>query len=74
MALYMSEDICDGCEHAVFHECCQRFCHCKEKNEPYRKYITGTCLFKKIAAQNAVEAGATDKLQSDAAEQVEMGL
>lgn len=54
MSLYMSEEICEDCEYAVFHECCQRFCHCTEHNESYRQYMNGTCRFKKIAAQKSV--------------------
>ena len=58
MSMYMSEEICEGCEHAVFHDCCKRFCHCKENNESYRKHTDGTCLFKKVAAQKTAEGTA----------------
>jgi hypothetical protein len=49
MATYMTEDICKGCEYAVFHDCCGKFCQCKEKLEGYRNYEKGTCKFKKIS-------------------------
>ena len=63
MSLYMSEEICAGCEHAVFHDCCEKFCHCKKGNESYRQYMNGTCKFKKIAAQNTAESTATVEQQ-----------
>jgi len=33
MSLFSDEEICAGCTHAVFHDCCKKFCHCDiEKN------------------------------------------
>jgi hypothetical protein len=28
MSLYSFEEICEGCNNAVFHSCCEKFCHC----------------------------------------------
>jgi len=28
MSLYTNEQVCRGCIHAVFHECCRSFCKC----------------------------------------------
>jgi hypothetical protein len=55
MSLYMSEEICEGCEYAVFHDCCKSFCHCTEHNEDYRQHMNGTCQFKKIAVQEVIK-------------------
>ena len=28
MSLYTEEEVCVGCIRAVFHTCCDKFCHC----------------------------------------------
>ena len=29
MSLFSNEEVCEGCLHAVFHDCCKSFCRCK---------------------------------------------
>ena len=29
MPLFMNEEVCENCRHAVFHKCCGSFCRCK---------------------------------------------
>lgn len=43
MSLYSEEEICEGCDHAVFHDCCKKFCHCKIKMEQLANDLNGTC-------------------------------
>jgi len=31
--LYSNLEVCEDCIHAVLHNCCGNFCHCKEENE-----------------------------------------
>lgn len=47
MSLYSYEEICEGCEYAVFHECCNSFCHCKDDATDQANCYNGKCLNKK---------------------------
>jgi hypothetical protein len=43
MSLYSHKEICKGCNHAVFHECCNTFCRCKEHHENEVNTVLGDC-------------------------------
>ena len=45
MSLYSHEEICKGCIHAVFHECCKKFCHCEDID--LSDHYKGKCANKK---------------------------
>lgn len=44
--LYTEEEICCGCEYAVFHECCDKFCRCTEGHIEEIDCLDGKCEFK----------------------------
>ena len=44
MALYEHEEICKGCENAVFHECCGKFCKCLIGEDKSVNACQGTCV------------------------------
>lgn len=43
MSLFSHEEICEGCPSAVFHTCCDKFCHCKDGCEHDADAIMGVC-------------------------------
>ena len=47
MALYTTEEICNGCRHAVWHDCekCEKrnFCHCAIDAGDCRDGVSGKC-------------------------------
>lgn len=45
MSLFGNEEICIGCEYAIFHDCCGKFCKCNINAEP--DAIHGKCKLKK---------------------------
>jgi len=40
---YTAEEICELCAHAIMHECCRSFCHCRLHQECERNHATGSC-------------------------------
>ena len=46
MSLYTHEEICEGCVNAIFHECCNKFCHCIIDAEGDVNCYNGTCESK----------------------------
>ena len=51
MNMYPEEEICDRCKHAVFHECCTKFCRCKIDKEYNRNSLGGRCKSKQRELQ-----------------------
>lgn len=43
MSLFSEEEICKGCRYSVFHDCCEKFCHCKIGSENKRNACHGKC-------------------------------
>ena len=43
MSLYTLDEICEGCQRAVMHDCCGRFCRCRGSHEREADGINGTC-------------------------------
>jgi hypothetical protein len=46
MSLYSHEEICKGCELAIFHTCCGKFCKCSGNHAWSADHCEGTCSFK----------------------------
>jgi hypothetical protein len=46
MSLYSLEEICEGCIHATFHDCCNSFCRCGIKVSDDVNGYNGTCKKK----------------------------
>jgi len=65
MSLFTFEEICEGCENAVFHDCCGRFCRCRVDANP--DHIRGKCsekieeIHNKYHFGNRVTSGAEEK-------------
>jgi hypothetical protein len=47
MSLFTHEEICIGCKHAHFHDCCQKFCKCEIDESP--DHIHGKCDKKEVS-------------------------
>lgn len=46
--LYSMEEICKDCTLAVFHDCCNKFCRCKEKHEEETSAVDKSCPYRVI--------------------------
>lgn len=57
MALYTMEEICKGCQHAVFHECCGAFCRCRLNRQSLVNGVNGTCAAKCIPGSDSTSSG-----------------
>ena len=55
MSLYTLDEICEGCQHAVEHDCCGRFCRCAEEHEYEVDGYNGTCPHYRLPAEPAEE-------------------
>ena len=51
----LRELICAGCQHAVFHGCCGRFCRCRGSHEREADGIGGTCPYYRLPDAPAEE-------------------
>ena len=47
MSLFDHEEICEGCELAVFHSCCRKFCKCKDGHASGVDHSHGVCSWKR---------------------------
>lgn len=45
MNLYSKEEICQGCDFAVFHDCCKSLCRCMEQRIEELDYYDGRCKY-----------------------------
>ena len=43
MSLFTLEEICLACRHAVYHQCCKNFCHCKIADISEPDFYIGKC-------------------------------
>lgn len=57
MSLYMAEEICRDCRHAVWHDCCNKMCYCLNHNEEDRDHIRGKCEHKELETDNPKTGG-----------------
>jgi len=48
MSLYTHTEVCKGCIHSVFHNCCGNFCNCKINKDDEIDTYRGTCKSKEI--------------------------
>jgi len=46
MSLFGLDEICRECSKAIIHECCGRFCRCKDGHEDDTSSTRGTCPYK----------------------------
>lgn len=51
MSLYTFEEICVGCDFAVWHGCCQRFCYCRKEHGDDTNNREGTCPYKRVRGE-----------------------
>ena len=51
MSLFSLQEICKGCENAIWHDCCKNFCHCKKNHEQDVNGYNGTCEHKVVLPQ-----------------------
>lgn len=49
--MYTVEEICSGCMHAIFHECCGKFCNCAIDKTAYRDTVMGHCRYMKTTIE-----------------------
>lgn len=65
MSFFSQEEICEDCEHSIFHECCKKFCKCKINKWDTENYFRGTCEsriikqlnFKRMEIPNTITMG-----------------
>jgi len=43
VSLFIEEEVCSRCTHAVFHQCCEKFCYCLLGEEP--DLVKGKCEY-----------------------------
>ena len=55
MSLYTLDEICEGCQHAVEHDCCGRFCRCRGSHELETDGISGTCPYHELESAASAE-------------------
>ncbi len=54
MSLFSLKEICKGCVHASWHDCCGNFCHCKNHHENDVNDYDGSCGYKVLGKQQAI--------------------
>jgi len=55
VSLYTLDEICEGCQHAVEHDCCGRFCRCRGSHELETDGISGTCPYHELESAAPAE-------------------
>lgn len=63
MSLYSNEEICPGCQFAVFHDCCHKFCRCTEGQQDNTNGYNGTCEYRIKKEQENKANGKTSKIR-----------